>query len=456
MNPTQPTGAADPKWCNAQLIEHTKSAKALLNKDRARRVMDKYGLDGLVAATALNIYYLSSHRGPMQWMGRTFSTYAVFPRREDAPAALIVPGSMLYHLDQRPTWMPSVQVYSSPKQLAGALEDSAEMLPSQAATRVIRGAAEASPYVSPWGAFVREGDIRQADRILMALYAEYHGKTSASALLALKRAIKEAGLATGKLGFDDPRVLSWLVSEGLAGLRGVDALNIFREIRMVKTQNEIDILRLAALKNETALEFAIEAIRPGISLDDIELAHVRKWGELGGSSKWLIANVRGLGSGRVACGDFMKLDCVGEYLGYLGDVGRTVVCGEPTDELVHRIEADAKASRAVYSAIRPGMTFAESVEIFVDVLRQEGVARGGAAPHPVGLEHTDQPWPTGADTPATFDGNLVYEDGMVFTLDMPYHEVGWGTTHVEDMMLVRPNGAMGLSSMNTSLRVRPG
>ena len=51
---------------------------------------------------------------------------------------------------------------------------------------------------------------------------------------------------------------------------------------------------------------------------------------------------------------------------------------------------------------------------------------------------------------------VTFENGMVFTLDMPYHEVGWGTTHVEDMMVVRAGGAVPLSSGNISLRRRPG
>ena len=47
-----------------------------------------------------------------------------------------------------------------------------------------------------------------------------------------------------------------------------------------------------------------------------------------------------------------------------------------------------------------------------------------------------------------------FEENMVFTLDMPYHEIGWGTTHVEDMMLVTKSGAIPLSSGDISLRVR--
>jgi len=77
-----------------------------------------------------------------------------------------------------------------------------------------------------------------------------------------------------------------------------------------------------------------------------------------------------------------------------------------------------------------------------------------AGPHSVGLEHTDHPVSVGAEMPGHHP--LVFEENMVFTLDMPYHEFGWGTSHVEDMMLVTATGCEALSSMDTRLRVRPG
>ena len=50
---------------------------------------------------------------------------------------------------------------------------------------------------------------------------------------------------------------------------------------------------------------------------------------------------------------------------------------------------------------------------------------------------------------------LRFLENMVFTLDMPYHEFGWGTTHVEDMMIVRKDGCEAITSMDTDLRVKP-
>jgi Xaa-Pro dipeptidase len=59
----------------------------------------------------------------------------------------------------------------------------------------------------------------------------------------------------------------------------------------------------------------------------------------------------------------------------------------------------------------------------------------------------------GAQMPGAHE--LRFEENMVFTLDMPYHEFGWGTTHVEDMMIVRKNGCEAITSMDTSLRIKP-
>ncbi|MDG2241937.1 MAG: M24 family metallopeptidase [Rhodospirillaceae bacterium] len=427
---------------NTPSIEHITSAKRLLNVERAYEVMDKYGLDGLVATTPVNIYYLSSHGGIMQWMGRPFSTFAFFPRNEDAPPAIILSAVMLYHLDYRPTWMPSIQAFTMPvRDESGNVQLDGD------------GRPVANPKTSFWP--VGDGEKSYRDKLQLALFKAYEGKTSATPLAALVKAIQDGGVAKGSIGFDDPRVAPWLRDQGTPDIKDVDAINIFKEIRMVKTENEIDLLREAAQRNEVALNYAIDQIVPGFPLEGIELAHARKWGELGGRGKWMIANIDGLNSGVVSKGDFMKLDSVGVYKGYHGDVGRTVMVGDPPDSLVKRIEADTKCSRMVYEAVKPGMKFSEASKMFYDLMMQEGVPHGFGAPHNVGLEHTDQPWPTGSEPTGSFDDDFTFEDGTVYTLDMPYSEVGWGTTHVEDMIVVRGDGFEALSSMDTSLKIRP-
>ena len=429
------------QWRDSNLIKHTKSAEQLVNIERAYDIMDRHGLGGLVATSATNIHYLSSHSGVTQWMGRPFTTFAFLPRAEDAPAALIMPRFTLYHLDFQPTWMPSVHGYSRP-----ILDESGAPIRNDDGSL----AADQNPNIWP----VREGDFNHRDRTLLALFAEYEGKLSATPIYALRQALIEGGVRSGKLGVEDTRVGAWLQDAGLPDLQPVDATNILKEIRMVKTQPEIDLLRIAAQKNETALDYAIEQIEPGFPLIEIEKAHARKWGELDGVGKWCVANIHGLNSGVVAAGDFMKLDSVGTYCGYHGDVGRTVVVGEPTDELARRIEADTKCSRMVYDAIRPGMLFTEATTMFADLMKQEGFT-AVSSPHCVGLNHTDQPFYSVEPFQQALGRDWKFEAGTVFTLDMPHNEIGWGTTHVEDMILVKKSGYEGLSSMDTSLRIRP-
>jgi len=424
------------------LIAHAFAAPKLLNVERAYEIMDKYGLSGIVASIPHNIYYLSSHSGIMQWMGRHFSSYAFFPRDENAAPALIAQGTMLYHFDYRPTWIENIKAISGPALSA----DGQPLIGSE-------GEPLARPEPGIWP--VRAGaEMSRGDKIQLALFDKFRGKTVVSALQGLKQALSEAGVADKAIGFDDPRVGAWLQDIGLSSLQPIDACNIFKEIRLVKTPREIELLRAAAQTGEAALLHAISQITPGQPLADIEHNFSVEWAKRGGTAKWLIANVNGVNSGTIETGDWMKLDSVGTLAGYHGDIGRTVVLGPPPEELARRIEADTKISRIVYDSIRPGMRYIEAFKMFGELMKDEGFNIAFAGPHDVGLEHTDHPIETGGkNVPASIPyTELVFHEGTVFTLDMPHNEIGWGTVHVEDMLVVRKTGCELLSSGDTSLK----
>jgi Xaa-Pro aminopeptidase len=420
----------------------------LLNRDRANAIMDKYGLDGLVAAFNENIYYLSDYWGPMFLMSRNYTLYAFLPRNDNAEPALVMPGSGVYHMEHTPTWMPRISAYVTridprnipPRDFESTTEEVIDTRPAK---------VPMMPYPTRDGVALLERDVQLKTR-----YAKHEDGLELTALLALKKTIAAAGLKAGKLGFDDPRVLGWLREGGMPDLTGVDALNIFKEIRMVKTEAEIELLKISGRMSETALNAVIDAIEPGLPLDAIAKIHAKAMAEQGGRSEWIIANIRGLATGNVEANELIKLDSVGTYKEYRGDVGRTVICGEPTQEMVGRNEAVTRAMHVAYDAIRPGKTFKEIVKLTLDTVRADGFPGFViAGPHSVGLEHTDHPVSVGTQMPGHHE--LTFEENMVFTLDMPYHEFGWGTTHVEDMMIVRKNGCEAITSMDTSLRVKP-
>ena len=66
----------------------------LLNDSRAREILERENLDGLVAQLPINVYYLSDYWGLFNTAGGYDAAYlAVLPRDEARPAGLIVPVS---------------------------------------------------------------------------------------------------------------------------------------------------------------------------------------------------------------------------------------------------------------------------------------------------------------------------------------------------------------------------
>ena len=57
----------------------------LLNRDRAYAVMDRHGLDGLLAVQKINFYYLTDYLPNAMKVERFFTNFALLPRREDGP-----------------------------------------------------------------------------------------------------------------------------------------------------------------------------------------------------------------------------------------------------------------------------------------------------------------------------------------------------------------------------------
>ena len=68
-------------------------------------------------------------------------------------------------------------------------------------------------------------------------------------------------------------------------------------------------------------------------------------------------------------------------------------------------------------------------------------------PHEVGLAHNDQPR-SSADGSAA---NLVMEENMSLSIDMPLFETGsGGTGHLEDLVLITPSGAVPIHAVGSS------
>jgi Xaa-Pro aminopeptidase len=418
----------------------------LLNQARAQAVMDREGLDGLVATSPINVYYLSDYWGPLMRMRRTFYNYALLPRNADAPAALILSGVEQLRLFHRPeaTWMPNRRAYIHP-----VYQDRRDFDPDVEDP-------EAVEYAMRWP--IRHDSLSPRDAAYLQFLEAGRGAASVNATYALKRAIVDAGLEHGRLGSDDPRIGGWLTDIGLPDITVLDASTLFREIRMVKTADEIALLRKAATINEQALEIVIASLVPGMPRDELEILFNTEIARRGGRGIYLSTGQSGTNAnlGRVLEGEPITFDALCEYRNYHGDLGRVAVCGAPRPDLVRRMRAIEVGCRTVQSLVRPGVTGRALSDAVLGAIHGAGFQGFFfATPHSIGLEHSDHRLPIGPTLPGG-NGEFVFEENMVFSLDMPYYEVGWGNLHVEDQYLVTATGVEPLTSCDVSLRMRPG
>lgn len=412
----------------------------LLNKPRAFEVMDRYGLDGLLAATRQNIYYLTDHWGYSSRVERTFMNYAILPRDETAPAGLVLGSTEAGTLANEPTWVPNVVVVTG------------RVSPTAGNVAEVNRERELNPmsiYLTREGATLTEDEQRWTD-----LAMSRKGSLVATPVEGLKMLVGDAGLTTGTIGTDDPRLVTWLNDMGMPGVKGIDASDVFREIRMVKTEDEIALLRQSARANEAAVEKTISAIEEGATLEELDREYMLEMIRLGGRGVYiLVGMVPGMRHGKVARGEPFLIDALGVYKHYHGDLGRTIHLGEPSAEVIQRDRAMQGGWQFACERVRPGVRASEIVREFMDFMHKNGFpAFNHAVAHTVGLEHTDHPLHLVHEAPGS-ESDFVLEENMVLNFDMPFQEFGWGSMHIEDTLRVTKNGFEPLTSLRTEMRV---
>jgi len=408
----------------------------LFNAERARELLRRDGLDGLVAARPINQYYLSGYWGLFNTpVGYDAAYFAVFAANEAEPAALIVPALEIRRIEtDGGTWMPNLFAYSSPAECG----DFADGTP--------RGADHAGWPFDP------DATLTEIEMRWRGIIDQFRTRMSPDAFWAVSRALRAAGLERGTVAVDDVRLGGWLAACGHDDLDCRYLPGLFNEIRLVKTPDEIDLLRTAARINEQALFSAVEALGVGVTWNELEDRYMAAMAREGGRGVYLMGGVGGLPAGTARAGEPIMFDALGQYRRYHGDFGRCAVIGEAGERQLAYHRAICNGWSAALDKIRPGIRYSELSRQVGDVVRRSGIT-GFRDPivHSLGLEHTDDVKPPGVQPQSKPDRTL--EANMVINIDMPHTEIGWGSVHSEDTVLVTPGGPEPLTSQNMDLRV---
>jgi Xaa-Pro aminopeptidase len=402
-------------------------SEPLVNADRLRYFLRQAGLDAIVVAKPANVMYLTNFWPQLDLMGSTGTAIAVFSADPRRPVSVIMQAFIYYyvHAPESGSIDRALYLYTEPLDPKAAVADGAE------------------PPAGPGRTLHVSDPSRMSARDLQRAAALKHaGPMSADVTWALAKALRDLGLDKARLGIDDPDLKETLDARQFAG-EVRPAENLMRRTRFVKSEREIHLMRLAAQNNVAA---AMATARRARELGSTRLLRAQFFAEAarrGNAGVFMVVNSTSseMLDEPLVDGSAFSIDCVSTCHFYHGDFARTVFVGEPLPRVRRATTAIATAWHEIGSQLKAGMTFADVTRIGRESLKSQGVELNVSfGPHSVGLFHTDHPQPSWL-TPHTPE-MLVLEENMILSVDCPVLESGLGgTMHLEDLMLIRKDGA---------------
>lgn len=225
----------------------------------------------------------------------------------------------------------------------------------------------------------------------------------------------------------------------------VPTSGIIEKIRLIKTPQEITIIKAACAIADDAFTHILNFIEPGKT--ELEVANeleffMRKQGATSSSFDTIVASglrsalPHGVATNKVIeKGDFVTLDYGALYNGYISDMTRTIAVGEPSEKLVDMYNAVLASQLLALEKVGPNMTGKEADAIARDYLTAQGYgeAFGHSLGHGIGLEVHEAP-------SLSVRGETVLEPNMTVTLEPGVYLPGIGGVRIEDDILITATG----------------
>ncbi|TQR19568.1 M24 family metallopeptidase [Psychrobacillus vulpis] len=233
---------------------------------------------------------------------------------------------------------------------------------------------------------------------------------------------------------------------------------LVEKIRLIKTEEEISIIKAACQIADKAFDHIVTYIKPGMTELDVsnELEFfMRKQGATSSSFDIIVASgVRsalphGVASDKVIeDGDFVTLDFGAYYNGYISDITRTVAVGEPSDKLKEIYQVVLDSQLLALEKVKPGMTGKEADAIARDYIASKGYgeAFGHSLGHGIGLEVHEGPG-------LSFRSDITLEPGMIITIEPGIYLPNIGGVRIEDDAIVTENGLEKLTHSTKELLI---
>ncbi len=274
---------------------------------------------------------------------------------------------------------------------------------------------------------------------------------------AMRRAVAHLATGSGKklrIGVERaflPADAEGVLREKVPQAEIVDALMPLERLRAIKTGAELDNLREASVRVVDSMLAVIASHGPGVTKKDLAEALRREEVQRGLTFEYCLV-AAGASHNRAPSdqvwreGDVLSLDSGGKYDGYIGDLARMGVLGEPDSELVDLLAEVESIQQATRRPIRAGAMGREIYAAAEAAIREVPHSRDvHFASHGIGLITHEAPrLSTRAPVPYAAEGaDKPLKAGMVVSIETAIHHPRRGFIKLEDSVAVTETGCEG-------------
>ena len=230
----------------------------------------------------------------------------------------------------------------------------------------------------------------------------------------------------------------------LNGIELVPAPDIFADLRLVKTADEIEKIRAACRLADKCFDHVVRLIQPGVSEWDIgleiEFFFRRNMAEIAFSPIVASGHRSALPHGRASekklePGDFVTLDFGAKLDGYNSDITRTLVLKPASERHEHIYGCVLEAQMAALAVMKPGMLAGDVDAAARNTLAKFDLAQffGHGLGHGLGRNVHD-------GGRMGMNSKTVLEPGQVWTVEPGVYIEGFGGVRIEDDVVVTESG----------------
>ena len=260
------------------------------------------------------------------------------------------------------------------------------------------------------------------------------------------------------LGFEDEvmtvnsyeKIQKEFSGQGMSDITLVPMKHKVSAMRSVKTEQEIEKIRLAEAIGDRAFSKILTKLKPGMTEKQVAAwleFFMKEEGAEGFSFETIAASgihsamPHGVPTDKVLeQGDFLTMDFGCVYQGYCSDMTRTVVIGTASDRQRAVYETVLRAQERALQKIRPGLSGKEIDAFARDLIVEEGYGKyfGHALGHSVGIEIHESPNFSPVE-------ETVIQEGMVITVEPGIYIEDFGGVRIEDVIVVTKDGCENIT-----------